>query len=193
MNTEATERLIEVVPTPNPEARMFKLTELLIPSGTHEFKLGDDTADSPLARALLALDAVELVLIAPRFVTIRKRFDEEWRWLEPNVKASLDAFLDSGEMAVFEKVGDEAKPEREYTELETRILAVLDEEVRPALAQDGGDLSFEGFEDGVVYLKLTGACGTCPSSTATLKSGIEYLLREEFEEVTEVVNVDPLI
>lgn len=190
MHTDAVARTIEVVPTPNPDARMFKLSELLIPSGTHEFKRGDATADAPLARALLALDGVELVLVAPRFVTIRKNPDEDWAWLEPNVKGALEAFLDSGEMAIYEAPAASKATKRALSELETRILAVLDEEVRPALAQDGGDLDFEGFEDGVVYLKLTGACGTCPSSTATLKSGIEYLLREEFEEVKEVVNVD---
>ena len=79
-----------------------------------------------------------------------------------------------------------APPTPPRTEVELRILALIDEEIRPAVAQDGGDVEYLGFEDGIVYLRMTGACGTCPSSTATLKMGIEALLKEEIPEVDSV-------
>ena len=170
---------------------MFRVQEVLVPMGTFEYKRGDETTDAPLARALMALDDIELILIAPRFVTVRKHADSRWTELEASVETALSDFLESGEMAVFEPP-QPAKTTGEYSELEKQILELLDEEIRPAIAQDGGDVSFEGFEDGVVYLRLIGSCGTCPSSVTTLKMGIERLLVEEIPEVTSVENVDPL-
>jgi Fe-S cluster biogenesis protein NfuA len=96
-------------------------------------------------------------------------------------------FLSSSEMAIYEAPSKEESPDR--TEVEQRILALLDNEIRPAIAQDGGDLEYHGFEDGVVRIKLIGACGTCPSSTMTLKHGIQNLLTEEIPEVLVVESV----
>lgn len=182
---------VSIVPTPNPDALMFRVNEVLVPMGTHEFKQGDDTGEAPLARALFAHDGIELILVAPRFVTVRKHPETGWSDLESPIQQTISDFLESGEMAVFEATADAADaPER--TEVERKIIELLDEEIRPAIAQDGGDVSFEGFEDGVVYLRLSGACGTCPSSITTLKMGIERLLVEEIPEVESVENVDPL-
>ncbi|MCB9777458.1 MAG: NifU family protein [Alphaproteobacteria bacterium] len=180
---------VDSVPTPNPDAIMFRVAEALVPTGTFEFA---DAAvagrDSPLAARLLALGQVELVLIAPRFVTVRKHAHADWPSLVPRVKTAIRQFLVSGEMAVFDAaVGDEVKGD--IGEIEARIIELLDEEIRPAIAQDGGDCTFEGFEDGVVKLRMIGACGTCPSSTATLKMGIEALLTEEIPEVKSVEQV----
>jgi len=182
---------VTIVPTPNPDALMFRVQEVLVPMGTYEYKRGDDTADAPLARALLSFEDIELILVAPRFVTVRKHSDSRWTALEDNVEKTLIEFLASGEMAVFE-APEATQPAPERTEVELKILELLDEEIRPAIAQDGGDVTFEGFEDGVVYLRLVGACGTCPSSVTTLKMGIERLLVEEIPEVERVENVDPL-
>lgn len=182
--------IVQSVPTPNPDALMFRVGEVLVPAGTHEFKRGQDTSDAPLARQLLAIDDVELVLIAPRFVTVRKHPSGDWMALEPAVIDAMTAFIDSGDMAVID-TGTPAAPTGPRTEVEKRILELLDEEIRPAIAQDGGDVTFEGFEDGIVYLRMIGSCGTCPSSTATLKMGIERLLKEEIPEVEAVENVDP--
>lgn len=182
---------VTIVPTPNPDALMFRVQEILVPMGTFEYKRGDDTTDAPLARALMAFDDIELILIAPRFVTVRKNTDSRWSELELDVETALIDFLGSGEMAVFESL--EAAPNhQEYSEIDRQILELLDEEIRPAIAQDGGDVAFEGFKDGVVYLRLEGSCGTCPSSVTTLKMGIERLLVEEIEAVTRVESVDPL-
>ena len=182
---------VTIVPTPNPDALMFRVQEILVPMGTFEYKRGDDTTDAPLAHALMAFDDIELILIAPRFVTGRKHTDSRWSELELDVETALIDFLGSGEMAVFESL--EAAPNHdEYSEIDRQILELLDEEIRPAIAQDGGDVAFEGFKDGVVYLRLEGSCGTCPSSVTTLKMGIERLLVEEIEAVTRVESVDPL-
>ena len=181
---------VSSVPTPNPDALMFRVNEVLVPMGTHEFKPGDDTGDAPLARALFAHDGIELILVAPRFVTVRKVPETPWLELEESIRGTITDFLESGEMAVIEQETTTDAPER--TEVEKRIIELLDEEIRPAIAQDGGDVSFEGFEGGVVYLRLTGACGTCPSSVTTLKMGIERLLIEEIPEVESVENTDPL-
>ena len=175
---------VDTVPTPNPDAVMLKVQETLVPSGTHEFTLGADTAASPLAESLLKIDGIELVLIAPRFVTLKKRSDDDWLDLIPEAKETMRSFLRSGEMAVFEEKSaiDSAK----LGAIEQKIVALLDEEIRPALAMDGGDINYLGFEDGIVQVQMVGACGTCPSSTATLKMGVQRLLMEEIPEVRGV-------
>ena len=178
------QEIIKVVPTPNPDAYMFRVNETLVPTGTYEFERGENSANSPLAERLLKISGVDLILIAPRFITIRKLSHFEWFPLASTLSAEIVKFLNSGEMAVYdEKKEDGVTPE---SEIEKRILDLLDEEIRPAIAQDGGDVVYHGFEDGIVKLELIGACGTCPSSTATLQYGIQNLLMEEIPEVEGV-------
>lgn len=179
---------VRIVKTPNPDAYMFHVSETLIPSGTREYHQGADTSDSPLAESLLNLENVELVLIASRFITVRKLSDKEWDPLSDAIFGCIINFLDSGEMAVFEQQLEADVPTN-LSEVEIKILEILDTEVRPAIAQDGGDLIYHGFEDGIVHLELIGACGTCPSSTATLKYGIQNLLIEEIPQVRGVEQV----
>ena len=184
MNTE----IIKVVPTPNPNAYMFRVNETLIPTGTYEYEKGDSTDNSPLADILLTVEGVELLLIAPRFITIRKDPDVGWMPLANRITEKLLGFLNSGEVAIIEeKIADIAPEDR--SEVERRILALLDDEVRPAIGQDGGDVIYHGFKDGIVKLELIGACGTCPSSTATLQYGIQNLLVEEIPEVQGIEQV----
>jgi Fe-S cluster biogenesis protein NfuA len=184
MTTEAPR--ITVVNTPNPHALMYRVRETLVPAGTYEYTTLEEAKDAPLGQALLAMTEVELILVAPRFITVRKQADADWMTLSPRVLAALEHFLDSGEMAVFDS---RSTGPTERTDIERRIIELLDEEIRPALAQDGGDVTFEAFVDGVVQLRLIGACGTCPSSTYTLKAGIERLLMEEIPEVQGVENL----
>jgi len=181
------ESLVKVVPTPNPDALMFRVFETLVSSGTYEYAKGESTADSPLAEKILSLDNVSLVLIAPRFVTVRKSSEAEWSPLTSRISQRIVSFLNSGEMAVIEK--EEPQRKEPSNDIERRIMLLLDEEVRPAIAQDGGDVIFHGYDDGVVTLELIGACGTCPSSTATLQYGIQNLLVEEIPEVHAVESV----
>lgn len=174
------------VPTPNPDALMFRVDEALIPVGTFEYRLGQPTDDAPLAQRLFAIDGVELVLIAPRFVTVGKATAAEWPDIVPFAKEVIRGLLAEGEMAVLDQTA--AAPVLD-SELEQRIVDMLDEEIRPAVAQDGGDVIYAGFDDGVLKLQLIGACGSCPSSTTTLRMGIERMLMEEFPEIRAVEQV----
>lgn len=178
---------VSIVPTPNPDARMLKVTETLVPSGTFEYADPAQAQGSPLAQRLLAVQGVELVLIAKRFVTVRKKPELQWEDLLPALVAQVQESLFYGEMAVLESELTGRPHQR--TAIEQKILQLLDEEIRPAIAQDGGDCTFEGFEDGIVKLRLIGACGTCPSSVTTLKMGIERLMVEEIPEVKGVESV----
>ena len=178
---------INVQETPNPDACMFQVDVSLIESGTYEFKEGDDIGHAPLAQRLLALDGVELILIAPRFVTVRKAESASWDSLNEQVMAALDAFFQSRKEAV--KPTEQTFDTANLSDVEQRILDLLDEEIRPAIAMDGGDLVYHGFEEGIVKIQLTGACGTCPSSTATLYYGVQNLLMEEIPEVQGVEQI----
>ena len=178
---------IDTVPTPNPDAIMLKVQETLVQSGTHEYTNDDDTAGAPLASMLLSITGIELVLIAPRFVTLRKQTDIEWPDLIPDAKQALRTFLATGQMAVLE--AESTLDPTQVGQIEQHIIRLLDEDIRPAVAMDGGDINFVGFEDGIVQIQMVGACGTCPSSTATLKMGVERLLMEEIPEVRGVEQV----
>lgn len=177
---------IDTMPTPNPDALMFKVPETLIPVGTYEFKSAAQASDAPLPRRIFDIVGVVSVLVAPRFVTVNKDAESPWPLLVPSVKDAIRDFLDSGDMAVPE---DGLPLDVPVDELSRKVLALLDEFIRPAIAQDGGDIVFHGIEDGVVLVKLIGSCGTCPSSTATLAMGVERMLLEELPELRGVRQV----
>lgn len=179
---------VATVPTPNPDALMFRVDEALIPSGTYEYRLGQPLADSPLAQTLFQIDGVELVLIAPRFVTVGKATGAEWPEIVPFAKNAIRTLLHEGGMAVLDDALVGA-PTANLGEVEQRILALIDDEIRPAIANDGGDVVYAGFEDGIVKLQLVGSCGSCPSSMTTLKHGIERMMMEEIPEVRGVEQV----
>jgi NFU1 iron-sulfur cluster scaffold homolog, mitochondrial len=180
---------IAVVSTPNPDARMFRVEETLVPAGTFSFSNLDQAADAPLGQALLKVSGVDLILVAPRFVTVRKQTDAGWEALQPTVLAALREFLASGDMAVLTTAADNAGDADPASDLERRVLEVLEDEIRPALAQDGGDVELVGIVDEIVQLRLVGACDSCPSSASTLRFGIERLLLEEFPELRGVEQV----
>jgi Fe-S cluster biogenesis protein NfuA len=183
----ATPVAIDTLPTPNPDALMFRLQETLVPVGTFEYRSSAQASDAPLPRRLFDLAGVTSVLVAPRFVTVNKEADFTWPELVPQIKATIRDFLDSGDMAVPDTdlaVGHISDP------VERRVIEILDEFIRPAVAQDGGDILYRGMDDGVVLLKLIGSCHSCPSSTATLAQGVERMLLEEVPEVRGVRQVE---
>lgn len=181
---------IQTEETPNPATMKFLPGRTVMPQGTFEVKQGEVASTSPLAEALLAIDGVTGVFLAPDFITVTKHADKEWPVLKPAILTTImDHF-----MADRPVLGDGSSSvgtanrtvDSDESEIVKQIRELLDIKVRPAVAQDGGDIVFHSFEDGVVYLTLKGSCAGCPSSTATLKSGVEKMLMHYIPEVTEV-------
>ena len=161
-----------------------------MPAGTADFTDAVEAERSPLAQALFAVPGVKAVFLGLDFITVTKDDTKEWFVLKPSVLGTimehfvakrpviLDAELSAGH-ATGQDFGEDA-------EIVEQIKELLDTKVRPAVAQDGGDIVFHGFERGIVYLQMRGSCAGCPSSTATLKAGIENMLRHYIPEVIEV-------
>ena len=172
--------------TPNPNSIKWVLGQALVEgSASAQFSARPAADVSPLARSLFDVPGVESVFLASNFVTVTKRGDVEWTDLAQPIVDAIKQCVGSGAQAL----GPAFKPEagRAPNEIVARILRVLDEEVRPAVAMDGGDIVFSDFKDGIVELYMHGSCSGCPSSTATLKHGIESRLRELIPEVQGVV------
>lgn len=180
-------RVTGVQNTPNPDARKYTVSTRLVESGTFTFATFAAAESSPLASELFDIDGVESVMIAGDFVTVTRLSSVSWDELDPQVTHRLSLFLNSYQLAVTdEQVTRGVEP---TTEDERAIVRILDEDIRPAVASDGGEITFMGFDDGIVKLRLSGACGSCPSSTVTLKNGIERLLVEEVPAVRSVEQV----
>ena len=176
---------IQTEETPNPAVLKFLPGRIVMPEGTADFRAADSTARSPLAKSLFAVAGVAGVFLGSDFVSVTKAADAEWFSVKPAVLAAVMDHFTSG-LPVIEGDAPEAASGEPDSEIVVQIKEILDTRVRPAVAQDGGDITFHEFEDGVVYLHMQGSCSGCPSSTATLKAGIENMLRYYIPEVREV-------
>jgi Fe-S cluster biogenesis protein NfuA len=181
---------IQTEATPNPATLKFLPGKPVLPGGTRDFRDSDEAEDSPLAQKLFGIKHVSGVFLGHDFVTVT-RSGGEWQQLKPAILgAIMDHYLSGAPIvantAPAETAGDAEFFEPEQEAVVKTIKDLLDSRVRPAVAQDGGDITFKGFKDGVVYLNMKGSCAGCPSSTATLKHGIENLLRHFVPEVSEV-------
>ena len=176
--------------TPNPAVLKFLPGRELVKSGVREFKTADEGAASPLAKALFDLDGVTRVFFGSDFLTVTKAEDRDWSHMKaPILAAIMDHFTsDEPLLADEEAAQDEPVYEGETAQIVAEIKDLLDSRIRPAVAQDGGDILFSRFEPdtGVVWLHMRGACSGCPSSSATLKAGVENMLRHYVPEVTRV-------
>ncbi|MDX1711644.1 MAG: NifU family protein [Rhodovibrionaceae bacterium] len=177
---------IQTEETPNPATLKFLPGRTVLESGTADFRNGADTSRAPLAQRLFQVDGVEGVFFGADFVSITKADDKEWFLLKPAILGVIMEHFTAGRPVLLEDDIEAGAADEEDDEVVAQIKELLDTRVRPAVAQDGGDILFHGFEDGVVYLHMQGACAGCPSSTATLKMGIENLLRHYIPEVNEV-------
>jgi Fe-S cluster biogenesis protein NfuA len=178
---------IQTEETPNPATLKFLPGRDVMSAGTADFPNRDAAAASPLAQRLFALADVAAVFLGADFVTVTKAPTAEWQVLKPAILGAIMEHYTSDEPVMREAVGPaHAAGDGENDEVVAQIVELLDTRVRPAVAMDGGDIVFHGFEDGVVFLTMQGACAGCPSSTATLKMGIENLLRHYIPEVEEV-------
>ena len=186
---------IETETTPNPATLKFLPGQRVMPSGTREFAGPEQAEASPLAQAIFDTGEVTNVFLGADFVSVSAAPGADWSALKPQVVAILlDHFVsqaplfaggDASGIAVpaeNEEMGDDPAD----AEVVEQIKELIETRVRPAVAGDGGDIRYRGFRDGVVYLTMQGACSGCPSSTATLKHGIEGLLKHYVPEVTEV-------
>jgi Fe-S cluster biogenesis protein NfuA len=172
--------------TPNPATLKFLPGRVVMESGTANFTdAAAAAARSPLAERLFAQPGVTGVFLGNDFVTVTKDEESDWYQLKPAILGALMEHLTSGQ-AVVHVASGEAESAEEEDEIVVQIKELLETRVRPAVAQDGGDIIFHDFADGVVYLHMQGSCSGCPSSTATLKSGIENMLRHYIPEVQEV-------
>jgi Fe-S cluster biogenesis protein NfuA len=185
---------IETETTPNPAALKFLPGQEVMAGGTREFASPEDAEASPLAEAIFATGEVTNVFFGRDFVAVTAAPGVDWSALKPQVVAILlDHFISQAPLFNPGSAAGIAVPAEEDVgndpadaEIVAQIRELIETRVRPAVANDGGDIQYRGFRDGVVYLTMQGACSGCPSSTATLKHGIEGLLKHYVPEVTEV-------
>jgi Fe-S cluster biogenesis protein NfuA len=181
---------IQTETTPNPQTLKFMPGRTLLPGGSREFADAAQGAASPLARALFRLDGVTRVYFGDDFLTVTKDPDQDWSHMKAPILAEIMDHFTSGAALIEdeEAAADEEVYEGETAQVVAEIKDLIDTRIRPAVAQDGGDILFSRFEPdtGVVWLNMRGACSGCPSSAATLKSGVENLLRHYIPEVTRV-------
>ncbi|SMY06039.1 NifU family protein [Flavimaricola marinus] len=180
---------IQTESTPNPATLKFLPGQNVLEVGTADFASAEAAAQSPLAARIFATGGVTGVFFGVDFVTVTKADDVEWDHIKPAILGAVMEHYQSGQPVM---AGDHApasghaEHSGEDSGIVDQIKELLDTRVRPAVAQDGGDITFHGFERGIVYLHMQGACAGCPSSTLTLKMGIENLLRHYIPEVVEV-------
>ncbi len=177
---------IQTEETPNPATLKFVPGREVMESGTADFRDVESARRSPLAERLFQIDGLSGVFFGADFVTVTKDADREWYLLKPAILGVIMEHFTAGRPVLIGDLDGESAPQQEDNEVVLQIKELIETRVRPAVAQDGGDILFSRFENGVVYLRMQGACQGCPSSTATLKMGIENMLRHYIPEVVEV-------
>lgn len=183
---------IQTEQTPNPASLKFLPGRAVVPAGGVQFETAGDAKASPLAARLFAVAGVTAVYLGSDFITVTKGSDRPWPVLKPEILGAIMDHYTSGEATLSADgpsgaagpQSGQADPDDD--DVVAQIKDLIETRVRPAVAQDGGDIVFQGFESGIVYLRMRGACAGCPSSTATLKMGIENMLKHYVPEVTAV-------
>ncbi len=179
---------IQTEATPNPATLKFIPGRSVLSGGTADYRAEDDANESPLAARLFEITGVTGVFLGSDFISVTKG-ETDWQHLKPAILGAIMEHFMSGAPVVTTGEGNDVA-EGNYDPADEQIVSTIKElletRVRPAVAQDGGDITFQGFREGIVYLQMRGACSGCPSSTATLRHGIENLLRHFCPEVQEV-------
>ncbi len=180
---------IQTEATPNPATLKFLPGRVVLEGGTLDLRTSEEAAQSPLAERLFAIAGVSGVFFGSDFITITKS-SGEWQQLKPMILGTIMEHFMSGAPLLAPGSAEQADADEFFDAADAETVATIKElietRVRPAVANDGGDITFRGFKDGVVYLNMKGACSGCPSSTATLRHGIQNLLRHFLPDVTEV-------
>lgn len=182
---------IQTEETPNPATLKFLPGRAVMVAGTANFTTEEAARVSPLAERLFGLPEVKGVFLGADFITVTRAEDGDWYRLKPAILAIIMEHFTAGRPVLLAEAADTAAgtSDEDEDEVVAQIKELLETRVRPAVAQDGGDIIFHDFEEGIVYLHMQGSCSGCPSSTATLKAGIENMLRYYIPEVIEVRSV----
>jgi len=178
---------IQTESTPNPLSLKFLPGKTVMEKGTADFRNMEEAKRSPFALNLFKIDGVEGVFFGSDFISITKSNNREWQMLKPSISETIIEYFKSGTALMLQ--GKEDKTDTSNTEDNESVIKIkeiIDTKVRPAVAKDGGDITFQSFDNGIVYLHMQGSCSGCPSSTATLKAGIENMLKHYIPEVREV-------
>ncbi len=169
--------------TPNPNSLKFLPGKIVSNHGSFEITKKDDT-NNELVRNILSINGVEGIFLGKDFISINKQEEISWDEVKHIVISLINDFYSSGKECVIEK--DLKEETKNFKDLEKKIIKILDEKIRPAVAKDGGDIKFKEFKDGIVKVQLQGSCSGCPSSTMTLKQGVQNLLCHYIPEVKQV-------
>jgi Fe-S cluster biogenesis protein NfuA len=182
---------IQTDTTPNPASLKFLPGRVVMERGTADFRSVEGANSSILAQNLFKIEGVEGVFFGSDFISITKSENFDWQILKPSVLGAISVHYESG-ASIIDKIENTEKNSTvtKDSEIVVQIKELLDTKVRPAVAMDGGDITFSDFKDGIVFLHMQGACSGCPSSTATLKAGIENMLKHY---VPEVQGVEPVM
>ncbi len=172
--------------TPNPNSLKFLPGKIVSNSGSFEITKKDET-NNELIRNLLSVNGVEGIFLGSDFISINKYNEIKWDEIKHIIISLINDYYSSGKEYVIKKDLNETKGS--LKEIEKKIIKILDQKIRPAVAKDGGDIKFEEFKDGIVKVKLQGSCSGCPSSTMTLKQGVQNLLCHYIPEVKEVQSI----
>jgi len=173
--------------TPNPSSLKFLPGKIVMEKETADFRNVEEAKRSPLALNLFNIDGVVGVFFGSDFISITKNNNHEWQMIKPSISKAIIEYYKSGDAIILqEKENITGTNNSKDSEAVIKIKELLDTKVRPAVAKDGGDITFQSFDNGIVYLHMLGSCSGCPSSTATLKAGIENMLKHYVPEVREV-------
>jgi Fe-S cluster biogenesis protein NfuA len=173
--------------TPNPDSLKFLSEKTVSTIGTEEFQKKDlSKIENQFVKNLLNLKGVELVLLSDNFLSVKKNKEISWDVLKPTVISHMNDYFQANDKPILNKKHNVDEDVLNLGEIESRIIKILDEKIRPAVAKDGGDIKFKSFKDGIVHVELQGSCSGCPSSLMTLKQGVQNLLCHYVEEVKSV-------
>jgi len=181
--------LVETVETPNPNSLKFIPNMTVSEIGPVEIFKNKEDKKIPLASSILAIEGVTSIFFGDDFISVNKKEPVKWNDLKPSIISEINDFYSKGNKVVLKKKLKNNDQEKEESEVVTKIKEVLESKIRPAVARDGGDIKFKSFNDGVVTVELQGSCSGCPSSTVTLKRGVENMLKHYISEVNSVESI----
>ena len=178
--------IVETEHTPNPDTLKFLPGKKVSDIGPVEFLKSEKNIKIPLAKKILSLEGIIMVFFGEDFITVKKEKDVNWKNLKHGIISEINDYYSQGNEVVLKKSFNKPTITPDSNKTVNQIIEILDSKIRPAVARDGGDISFKSFKDGIVTVELKGSCSGCPSSTATLKQGVQNLLCHYVKEVKSV-------